>query len=274
MQKEAARDIIIVDTTLRDGEQMPGVAFNVEEKIAIAKLLDKIGVHIIEVGIPVMGGEEKIAVQKIIQAGLKAQVTTWNRIVLSDLRASIQCGARYLHLSAPVSDLLIEKKLGKTRQWVLRCLQGAIRYAADYGCTISVGAEDASRAEFNFLAEYAQLAAEYGAVRLRYADTVGIMEPFSVYRLIKNLIDIVDIDIEIHTHNDFGLSTANSLAAIIAGAKAVSTTVNGIGERAGNASLDQVCLALRYIFKHPINLRCELLPEISRMVNRFVGFSK
>ncbi|MDK2984690.1 MAG: homocitrate synthase NifV, partial [Clostridia bacterium] len=211
MQKEAARDIIIVDTTLRDGEQMPGVAFNVEEKIAIAKLLDKIGVHIIEVGIPVMGGEEKIAVQKIIQAGLKAQVTTWNRIVLSDLRASIQCGARYLHLSAPVSDLLIEKKLGKTRQWVLRCLQGAIRYAADYGCTISVGAEDASRAEFNFLAEYAQLAAEYGAVRLRYADTVGIMEPFSVYRLIKNLIDIVDIDIEIHTHNDFGLSTANSL---------------------------------------------------------------
>ncbi|MEL7566637.1 MAG: homocitrate synthase [Dehalobacterium sp.] len=262
------KEILLVDSTLRDGEQMAGIAFSADEKAAIAILLDKAGVHVIEAGTPVMGGEEKDAVKRIAHLGLKAAVCTWNRMILKDIKASLECGVKFLHLSAPVSEIQIRHKLGKTRKDILKSLYWAVSYARDYGCTVSVGAEDASRSDPGFLTEFAQRAMEYGAVRLRYADTVGVMEPFSVYSAISNLRKFVQIEIEFHGHNDFGLATANTLAAVMAGAEAVSTTVNGFGERAGNAPLDEVYTGLKYVLKQPVKIKAALLPELSQMVSR------
>lgn len=140
----------LVDTTLRDGEQAPGVAFSLQEKVIIARLLDSLGVEVIEAGIPAMGKIEQTAIKAICNLNLKAQVFVWNRLLLADLRASIACGARNVHICAPVSELHIKDKLSKNRQWVMDCLVRAIRYAKDYGCRVSVGAEDASRADFGF----------------------------------------------------------------------------------------------------------------------------
>lgn len=241
----AAGGPAIVDTTLRDGEQAPGVAFTLREKVTIARLLDLLGVDVIEAGVPVMGGSEQEAVRAVCSLNLKARVATWNRLLLGDIRASLACGAREVHISAPVSDLHIREKLGRSRQWVTDCLNRAVRYARDHGCRVSVGAEDASRADFSFLLDYALLAQEAGAYRLRFADTVGALEPFSTRRVINMLLNRLDIPVEFHGHNDFGLATANSLAAFSAGAAYISTTVGGLGERAGNACLEDMVMLFR-----------------------------
>lgn len=230
----------IVDTTLRDGEQAAGVAFSLQEKVVIARLLDLLGVEVIEAGTPAMGEMEQATIKAIGSLKLKAQVFTWNRLLLADIRASIACGTRNVHICAPVSELHIKDKLGKSRQWVMDCLVRAVRYARDYGCRVTVGAEDASRADFGFLLEYALLAQEAGAERLRFADTVGVMEPFNTRRVIGLLVEKMAIPVEFHGHNDFGLATANSLAAFTAGAAYINTTVGGVGERAGNTCLGDI----------------------------------
>ncbi|SFR15580.1 homocitrate synthase [Desulfoscipio geothermicus] len=264
----ALRCPAIVDTTLRDGEQAPGVAFTLKEKVTIARMLDLLGVEVIEAGIPVMGEIEQETLRAICSLGLRARVASWNRLLLADIRVSIACGVRDLHISAPVSDLHITKKLGKSRQWVLDCLVRAVRYARDYGCRVSVGAEDASRADFNFLLEFALLAQEAGVERLRYADTVGILEPFATRRQVGLLVSNLSIPVEFHGHNDFGLATANSLAAFGAGAAYISTTVGGLGERAGNASLEDMLGLFWSGFHSPGRFKSRVLESLSRYVAR------
>ncbi len=223
--------VSVCDTTLRDGEQAPGISFSVEEKCSIARLLDEAGVTEIECGTPAMGGEEKLAVQRVVGLGLQARISSWNRAVTTDIEHSIDCGLKAVTVSLPVSDFQIVNKLGKSRTWVLETLKFMAQYAKDRDLYVCVGAEDASRADEEFLLEFGGLAAELGADRLRFSDTIGKLDPFQVYNKIWRLRTSIQIPIEIHTHNDFGLAVANALAGIKAGAEFVSTTVLGISER-------------------------------------------
>lgn len=259
-------DVTIVDTTLRDGEQAAGIAFAGSEKTTIARLLDKAGVREIEVGIPAMGGEEKKTIRDIISLGLRANVFTWNRLTLGDIKASVNCGAKFVHISAPVSDIQIQFKLRQTKDWVIENLKRAIWFAKAKECRVSVGAEDSSRADSGFLMLFAAVAKQEGAERLRFADTVGILDPFSACEKIRTIRRAVDIPIEMHAHNDFGMATANTLAAVKGGAELLSTTVNGIGERAGNASMEEVVLALEILYGCKTGLDRTAFNELSEFV--------
>jgi homocitrate synthase NifV len=258
--------IYIDDTTLRDGEQTAGVVFANDEKIHIAKMLDLIGVHQVEAGIPAMGGDEKQAIKEIASLGLKASVMGWNRAVISDVKHSLDCGVDAVALSLSSSDIHIKHKLGKDRNWVLDSIRDSVKFAKDHDLYVSVNAEDASRSDPDFLVEFASAAKEAGADRLRYCDTVGILDPLQFYKRIKALKDQVEIDIEMHTHNDFGMATANAIAGLEAGANYVNTTVNGLGERAGNASMEELVMALRYNKNLELDIQTSLFRELSEYV--------
>lgn len=258
--------IKIDDTTLRDGEQTAGVVFANQEKVRIARLLDEVGVHQIEVGIPAMGGDEKKTIKHIAGLGLNASILAWNRAVISDIQHSLDCGVNAVAISMSASDIHIEHKLKKSRAWVLESIKKAVDFAKANNVYVSVNAEDASRADLDFLARFAKAAQEQGADRIRFCDTVGILDPFDTYNVIAFLHKNVDIDVEMHTHNDFGMATANALAGIKAGATYVNTTVNGLGERAGNAALEEVVMALKYISKVNLGLHTERFRELSEYV--------
>ncbi len=234
----------LIDTTLRDGEQAAGLVFSSMEKMAIAIALDKAGIGWIEAGTPVMGPEEAEAMRLILDAGLKATVFSWNRACARDITASLACGFEFLHISVPVSDLHIYHKLKQSRKWVFEQLTRAVFLARSHGCQVSVGAEDASRAEFNQFLELAEISERLGAVRIRYADTVGLLEPFRIREIISRLATYCSLPIEFHAHNDFGLATANTVTALQSGARYASVTAAGIGERAGNAALEEVLAVL------------------------------
>lgn len=241
------QQVKVCDTTLRDGEQAAGVAFSVEEKVTIARMLDEAGVHEIEAGTPAMGGMEKESIRRIAELGLRAVVSAWNRAAISDIDASVETGVKAVSISLPVSDLQISRKLGRDRDWVLSRLVAAVGYAKGKGLYVCVGAEDASRADEGFLAEYGQTAKSCGADRLRFSDTVGLLDPFAMHSKITGLSMAVALPIEVHAHNDFGLAVANTLAGIRSGAAFASTTVLGLGERAGNAALEEVAMGVRHL---------------------------
>jgi len=242
------RTISIVDTTLRDGEQSPGIVFSAQDKLMIAKALDQAGVAFIEAGMPIMGDEEQEAMKLILSVPLKGKVIAWNRAFKEDILASIACGCSYVHISVPVSDLHIQRKINKSREWVIRQLKQAIDLARSFGCMVTVGAEDASRADMEFFLQVADVAAKMGALHIRYADTVGCLTPFAVHDIFHKLIPRCPLPIEVHMHNDFGLAGANTLVALEAGAALASATIAGIGERAGNAGLEEVVCALHCLY--------------------------
>lgn len=263
--------VYIVDTTLRDGEQTAGVVFSNNEKIRIAKLLDELGVHQIEAGIPVMGGDEQEAVRAIVNAGLRASIMAWNRAVVKDVEASLACGVDAVAISISTSDIHIQHKLRTSRQWVLDHMTEAVHFAKKHGLYVSVNAEDASRSEMDFLIQFGLAAKQAGADRLRYCDTVGIMDPFTIYDRVKALIAATGLDVEMHTHNDFGMATANALAGVRAGARFVGVTVNGLGERAGNAALEEVVMALKYINHTDLGFKTQIFREVAEYVARASG---
>jgi len=271
VEKLENRKIYVVDTTLRDGEQTAGVVFANREKIRIAKFLDELGVDQIEVGIPVMGGYEKEAIKDISSLGLKASIMGWNRAVIKDVESSIECGVDAVAISISTSDIHIKHKLHKTREWVIENMVTAVEFAKRHGLYVSANAEDASRSDMDFLIEYAKAVKEAGADRLRYCDTVGILEPFTTYENIKRLREAVDIEIEMHTHDDFGMATANALAGIRAGANYVGVTVLGLGERAGNAPLEEVVMALKHLYGIDLNFKTDMFVEVAEYVSRASG---
>jgi len=258
--------VYIDDTTLRDGEQTAGVVFANEEKVHIARMLARVGVHQIEVGIPAMGGDEKETIKRIVQLGLPASILAWNRAVIDDLQDSLDCGVDAVALSISSSDIQIEQKLKRDRQWVLDSIARSVEFAKKHNLYVSVNAEDASRADPEFLVRFGLVARGAGADRLRYCDTVGILDSLETYERVKNLIAEVQMPVEMHTHNDFGMATANALAGLQAGATYVNTTVNGLGERAGNAPLEELVMALQYCEGVSLGIRTSLFRELSEYV--------
>lgn len=246
------RTIHLIDTTLRDGAQAPGVRFDREDKLAIARDLDAMGIDELEVGIPVMGSAEIADIQKIAGLGLGCRLSVWCRARIEDLAAAGRCGVEGVHISLPVSDIHLQT-LGKTRQWVCEQLYTLVPKAQEHFRQVTIGAQDATRAEPAWLVGFAQTACRLGAHRLRIADTVGTSRPQAVAELIKLIRKTSPaLPLEFHGHNDLGMATANSLVAVESGAAALSLTVNGLGERAGNAALEQMIMALR---QHP-DLTC------------------
>lgn len=260
------RPFEIVDTTLRDGEQSAGLVFSPEEKITIARTLNSAAVPWIEAGTPAMGAGEQRTLSRLFELGLHSGLIAWNRANSKDILASIECGFTWIHISLPVSDLHIYNKLKKNRVWVLEQLKRAIAFAKDRGCDVTVGAEDSSRADPEFFLEFARTAAKSGACRIRYADTVGCLEPFSAYRQLKYIVKSCPLPIEFHGHNDFGLALANTLAAFKAGAGYASGTVSGIGERAGNVSLQELGRALKTVHCYDCGIDAAKLDRIERVV--------
>ncbi|MGA8148002.1 MAG: homocitrate synthase [Gallionellaceae bacterium] len=262
----SSKMVTINDTTLRDGEQTAGVAFNAEEKIAIAHALVAAGVSELEVGVPVMGEAECEVINEIAGQELPAGLMVWGRMHESDLAAIAQCNVDWVNLSVPVSDIMIGKKLEKDRDWVLRTVRHFVTRAADLGFYVSVGGEDSSRADIDFVRRVAEAAQACGALRFRFADTLGMLDPFTTFERIDLLKRTTDLQIEIHAHDDFGLATANSIAAVRAGATHVNTTVNGLGERAGNAPLEEVVMALRHISGIETGVDMHAYHELSKLV--------
>lgn len=233
-----------IDTTLRDGEQAAGVVFSLEDKMKIAAMLDEIGIPEIEIGTPAMGENEIGDIQHLCNMGFHFKTLSWTRANRNDIIAASKTGTDGVHLSFPISPILMNS-MNKTRQWVMKELKEIIPYALNMFQYVTIGAQDASRAEIDFLKEYTEATVSYGASRIRIADTVGTLNPFSTSDLIKTIKKVIpQTPIEIHAHNDLGMATANTVAAYLAGAECLSTTVNGLGERAGNAPMEEVAMAL------------------------------
>ncbi|MBA9087209.1 homocitrate synthase NifV [Fontibacillus solani] len=259
-------EIWLEDTTLREGEQAPGVSFTLEEKVQIAKYVDAIGVTAIEVGTPAMGGPETKAISAILNSGISARLIGWNRGKKSDLDASFACGLNSMHIGLPASDYHLDKKFNKSREWVIETMQELVSYAKSQGAWVSVSAEDSGRAEVDFLVQYAKAAKEAGADRMRCSDTIGVLTPFKAHDLFKKVSEESGLPIMAHMHNDFGLATANTLAAVKGGATHVHFTVNGLGERAGLAPIDEVLLGLIKHNQLDLEVNLSILKELSEYV--------
>lgn len=259
----------IVDTTLRDGEQTPGVNFFPHEKIEIAALLNKAGVQEVEAGTPAMGDEERETIRAIAEAGHQFRTIAWSRAIKSDIDQCYASKAQAVSISFPVSDVQLQA-IKRDRGWVLNQLPLLVSYARSLFPFVIVGFQDATRADTDFLLRVTDLAIRSGADRIRIADTVGIMSPIGVMNLFANLRQHAGtFDFEFHAHNDFGMATANAITALDCGAAGISGTVNGIGERAGNAAIEEVVMHCYHSGKHDLPVMINALQPLSETVSAF-----
>ncbi len=259
-------DIRFLDTTLRDGEQAVGVIFTPWEKQQIATFLAEIGVPAIEAGFPALGPEEKACVKAVVEADIPLEINAFARARKEDILDAAECGVQGVIISISTSDIHIERKYQRSREWILEQVETAADEAKSQGLVFTVSAEDASRTDPSFLLEYYRLAEKLGARMVRYCDSLGIEDPYTTYKRIKFIGQEIALPIEMHMHNDFGMATANVLAGIRAGASSVAASIGGLGERTGNSPLEEVAMAMRHLYKLNLDLDTSRFREISEYV--------
>lgn len=256
----------IIDSTLRDGEQAPGVVFTLDEKLRIAALLEEAGVKEVEVGTPAMGEEDQRMIHEIVRSGFRFDALCWARAKEYDIIASARTGAGRINISFPVSDIQLSA-IGRSRGWVLKQMPPMVRLARKFFGFVAIGAQDATRADREFLFEFIAACLAEGVDRIRLADTVGILNPFSVTELFISVTEHFPfVDFEFHGHNDLGMATANSVSAFLSGAQSVSATINGLGERAGNACLEELAVAMKVSANISTGINLLTIQEICRYV--------
>ena len=261
----------IFDTTLRDGEQTPGVSVNAEQKVKIAIKLDELGVDAIEAGFPIVSDGEVRAIKTIVKQGLKSEICGLARSVQADIDAALKCDLKYIHTFIATSEIHMKYKLNMTPDQVLERAIWAVDYAKKHGVQVEFSAEDATRSDRGFLIKVLKAAQEAGADRIDIPDTVGYATPEYISSLVQEVADNITVPISMHCHDDFGHAVANSLAGINAGAICAHVTINGIGERAGNASLEEFVMALHCLYNRRTNIKSELLYETSKFVSNTMG---
>ena len=264
-------DITIYDTTLRDGEQTPGVCFGLEDKLEIARKLDQFKIHQIEAGFPIVSERERESVKAIANEGLDATILGLTRTKPQDIDAALDCDVDGIITFVGTSDIHLDHKMHITRQDAINLCETAVDYAKDHGLFVAFSAEDATRTDIEFLKRIYSKAQECGADRVHIADTTGAITPQGIDYLVKELVKDIDVDIAVHLHNDFGLAVINSITGVLAGAKAVSTTVNGIGERAGNASLEELIMAMKILYGKDYGFKTKYIKELSDLVSEASG---
>ncbi len=258
--------VVIYDSTLRDGEQMPGVHFTPEQKISIATKLDEIGVHQIEAGFPAVSEQEKKSVKAISDLGLNADVLCLARTVQADIDAAADCEVDLVLLFIATSDLHLRYKLKATREDVLDRVITSLEYAHARGIKASLSTEDSTRSDLDFMLEVYRASEKAGASRLGITDTLGCAGPEAISYLVKKIREKTKAPLSAHLHNDFGLGLVNSIAALNNGAEAITTTVGGIGERSGNVPLEQFAMALKHLYKRDIGIKTEGLTDLTKYV--------
>jgi isopropylmalate/homocitrate/citramalate synthase len=271
-ERHLPESIVVWDETLRDGEQMSGVHFTPEEKLRVATLLSEIGVGVLNAGIPVVSDEEARAVKLVAGAGLQAKVLAAARTVLKDVDAVIASGASHIAIFVAASNVHLRFKLKMTQEEVVQASLASVRRAKEAGLHVAFVTEDTVRAPFDFVERLYREVQDAGADRLVVADTVGIMTPLTFrWYLTEFERRVHPKDLSVHCHNDLGLATANTLTAIECGARAPHVCVNGLGERAGNAALEEVVVALESLYGYRTGIRTERLYELSRLVEELSG---
>jgi len=268
---EVPEKVWVFDTTLRDGEQMPGVTYTIEEKVMIARQLDALGVHKIEAGFPVTSSGEKEAVMRIAAQGLDADVVALARPLEKDIDRALECDVPYIHIFISTSDLHIKHMMKTTREKVIQKTIDGIEYAKDHGVFVEYSPQDATRTEMGYLKRICKAAEEAGAEVLNIPDTVGVMTPRTTYEFFSELKDSTKVPLSAHAHNDLGQATANTLAAIEAGAMQAHVSVNGLGERAGNTSLEEFVVSLAAQYGIDTGVKTRKISETSNLLERLSG---
>lgn len=265
---KAPKKVLIHDTTLRDGEQQPGIVFGKEDKIKIATLLDEAGVDRIEAGMPIVSKEDKEALKELAKMGLNAQIFAFARCLKRDVDLALECDVPGVVMELPSSAHIIKAAYKWDLKKAIERAAEAVRYAKEHGLYVTFFTIDATRAEWDFFEKILKTVKD-DMDSLTLADTFGACSPFAIMEIVKKVKEIVDVPIEIHAHNDFGMATANSLAAVYAGAEAVHVTVNGIGERTGNAPLEEVALALKLLLDVNTNIKFDKLYDLSKAIENY-----
>jgi len=260
--------VIVFDTTLRDGEQTPGVNLSAQKKFEIGLALDELGVDVIEAGFPASSDGERELFKRLAGAGLRAKICGLCRASRGDIDAAIGSDANYVHVFLATSELHMKHKLKMTREQVLAKVVDSVEYVRSHGLPCEFSAEDASRSDPDFLSQVYVAARDSGAGMLNVPDTVGVSSPSQYAELVARISRETSTPVSVHAHNDFGLAVANTLAGVEAGATQVQATINGLGERAGNAALEETVMALSRIYGVKTGIRQEKLYAMSQMVSR------
>ncbi|MEM2941052.1 MAG: 2-isopropylmalate synthase [Thermoproteota archaeon] len=265
--------VVLFDTTLRDGEQTPGVALTSLDKLKIAHQLDMLGVPVIEAGFPITSPGEEEAVKMIVKEGLNAEIAALARSSKQDIEKAASTGVQRIHLFIATSDIHLKKKLQISREEAVKRAIDAIELAKSYGVKIEFSAEDATRTSLDFLVEFYKAVEEAGASIIDIPDTVGVATPFAMRSIVGRVHEAVRIPIAVHCHNDMGLAVANTLAGIEGGAVEAHVTVNGLGERTGNASLEEVAVSLKVLYGVETGINFKEIYNTSRLISSITGIT-